>query len=332
MRQCAVSIGVALVLSSCGGGGGGGSPSAPVDAGPVQITAANYVLVAQESLGAAMSVTDAGLLLVGAQVSRDQVALDFARAQIPMLQAWMAGAPRLVTGAMQMSTVACDSGSMDVSVNDANGNSMLDAGDSFSMSAHGCMFAGATLSGGMAFTVNAFSGDLNTDVYDLNMQMTLTNLVATDATGSVTTNASMSASMSATGIHATRFSMTTSSYTTVSTRANVTYTRSLTDFTATQTTTPMPMQAGYTISEMANGTVSSSGLGNKSVVFATLAPFVRSNSQNFPSSGQATATGAGGSKIRLTAQSDGSNVLLELDADGNGIYEASQTKLWTELR
>ena len=330
MLRCAVSIGVALVLSSCGGGGGGGSPSGPVEPGPVQITAGNYVLVAQESVGAAMSVTDAALLLTGAQVSRDQVALDFARAQIPKLQAWMVSAPRLVTGAAQTVTVPCDGGSMDVTVNDANNNNRFDAGDSFSISAHACMFSGATLSGAMAFTVNAISGDLNTDVYNLNMSMTLTNMVASDATGSVTTNASMSASMSSTGPDATMFSIITSSYTTVSTRAGVTYTRSLTDFTASQTTTPT--QTGYTLSKLASGTLSSSGLGNKSVVFATLAPFVRSDSQNFPTSGQATATGAGGGKIRVTARNDGSTVLVELDADANGIYEASQTKSWAELR
>lgn len=329
MLRCAVSIGVALVLSSCGGGGGGGSPSGPVDAGPVQITAGNYGLVAQESVGAAMSVTDAGLLLTGVQVSRDQLALDFARAQVPKFQAWMTSAPRLVTGASQTVAVPCDSGNMDVTVDDGNNNSMFDRGDSFSVAAHACMFAGATLTGGMAFTVNEFSGDLNTDVYNLKMSMTLTNMVASDATGSVTTNASMSAIMASTGVHATTFSITTSSYTTVSTRAGVTYTRSLTDFTATQTTTPT--QTGYTISKLANGTLSSSGLSNRSVVFATLAPFVRSSSRNFPTSGQATATGGGGSKIRVTAQNDGSTVLVELDADGNGNYEASHTKLWTEL-
>jgi uncharacterized protein YaiE (UPF0345 family) len=296
----------------------------------VQITAGNYALVAQESVGAAMSVTDAALLLPGAQVSRDHVALDFARAQIPKLQAWMASAPRLVTGAAQTERVPCDSGSMDVTVNDANNNNRFDAGDSFSISAHACMFAGATLSGAMAFTVNAISGDLNTDVYNLNMSMTLTNMVANDATGSVTTNASMSASASSTGPDATTFSIITSSYTTVSTRAGVTYTRSLTDFTATQTTTPT--QTGYSVSKLANGTLSSSGLGNKSVVFATLAPFARSDRQNFPTSGQATGTGAGGGKIRVTAQNNGSTVLVELDADGNGIYEASQTKSWAELR
>jgi hypothetical protein len=165
-----------------------------------------------------------------------------------------------VTGASQTVAVPCDSGNMDVTVNDANSNSVFDAGDSFSVAAHACMFAGATLSGGMAFTVNAVSGDLNTDVYNLNMSMTLTNMVANDATGSVTTNASMSASMSSTGPHATTFSITTSSYTTVSTRAGVTYTRSLTDFTASQTTTPT--QTGYTLSKLASGTLSSSGLGN----------------------------------------------------------------------
>jgi hypothetical protein len=37
------------------------------------------------------------------------------------------------------------------------------------------------------------------------------------------------------------------------------------------------------------------------------------------------------SKARLTAQADGANVLIEVDADGDDIYETSYTRLWSKL-
>jgi hypothetical protein len=50
----------------------------------------------------------------------------------------------------------------------------------------------------------------------------------------------------------------------------------------------------------------------------------------YPNAGQVTATGLGGSKMRLTVQS-ATTVQIELDADGNGAYETSVTKPWSEL-
>ena len=331
MRNSAVFIGVALVLAGCGGGGGG-SPD-PVVPGPAQISAANYPLVAQESMSTALAVTDSALalnVLAGAQVSRDQLALDFARAQIPRLRAWFASAPRLVTGATTTTTVACDVGTMDITTNDVNNNNQPDAGDSFSLVAHNCGYAGASLNGSLAFTLNSVTGDLNTDVYSLAMAMTLTNMVVTDQTGSVTSNASMTASIASNGVNSSSFSISTSNYTMVSTRANVSYTRTLSNFSATQTTTPIAL-GSYRVAITANGTVTSTGMDGKSVEFATVTPFTSNAGQSFPTSGQPIATGASGSKIRMTALNDGTGVLVELDADGNGTYEASRTNRWVEL-
>ena len=331
MRNSAVCVGVALALAGCGGGGGG-SPD-PVVAGPVQVNAANYPLVAQESASTALAVTDSSLalnVLTGAQVSREHLALDFARAQIPRLTAWFASAQRLVTGATTTTTVACETGTMDVTINDVNNNQQPDAGDTFSLVAHNCGYTGASLNGSLAFTLNSVTGDPNTEVFSLAMAMTLTNLTVTDATGSVTSNASLTASIASTGFNSSNFAINSSSYTMAGTRANVSYTRTLSNFSAAQTITPLAF-GGYRSAVTANGTISSSGLDGKSVVFATLAPFISTSGQPLPTSGQATATGAGGSKIRLTAGQADNKVLIELDADGNGSYEASQLRSWAEL-
>ena len=56
-----------------------------------------------------------------------------------------------------------------------------------------------------------------------------------------------------------------------------------------------------------------------------------SGSQPYPSSGQAVVTGAGGSKVRVTANS-ATSVTVSLDANGDGTYETSVNKPWSELR
>lgn len=331
MRNSAVFVGAALVLAGCGGGGGGSpDPSVP---GPVAITAANYPLVAQESVSTALAVTDSALaldVLAGAQVSRAHLALDFARAQVHRLPAWFAAAPRLVVGATTTTTVECQTGTMDVTINDVNNNEQPDAGDSFLLVARNCGYTGSSLNGSLAFTLNSVTGNLDTDVYSIAMAMTLTNLTVTDATGSITSNASMTASIASTGFNSSNFTINTSNYSMASTRANVSYTRTLTNFSAAQTITPLEFSA-YRFAITANGTITSSGLDGKSVVFTTVTPFASTSAQPLPTSGQATATGAGGSKIRLTAGQADNKVLVELDADGNGSYEASHLKSWAEL-
>jgi hypothetical protein len=238
-------------------------------------------------------------------------------------------------------------------VNDVNNNQILDAGDAFTIVALNCAYSGASLNGTMGFVLNSYSGDIvNSDVYSLNMAMTLTNLAATDATGTVTANASMNAILVSTGFNNSVFTINTSNYAMTSVRAGVTYNRTLTGFTSTLTTTPTaPVPpGGFSESLTANGTISSSGLDNHSVVFATVTPFVqyRVNDPNnpdagmfsqYPISGSATITGASGSRIALTVQDNNlaqpasvdKEVLVELDADGNNTPETSKRMLWTDL-
>jgi hypothetical protein len=56
---------------------------------------------------------------------------------------------------------------------------------------------------------------------------------------------------------------------------------------------------------------------------------VQRDADLYPTSGQIVATGAVGS-LRTTALNT-TNVQIELDANGDGIYEASKVVLWTAL-
>ena len=50
----------------------------------------------------------------------------------------------------------------------------------------------------------------------------------------------------------------------------------------------------------------------------------------YPSSGVAVVAGSGGGSVRITALS-ATEVKFELDANGDGVFETSTTRKWTEV-
>jgi hypothetical protein len=169
MRFTRLSWAVLFFLASCGGGGGGDGGEVPggVTKTPLAIDADNYVAVATESVSAVSYVMDASEFFTGAQVSSQRVLLDFARAQALRLpQRFAAVAPR-PSGAVLTENVACSGGgTMDVTLNDVNGNEELDVGDSVTMVARNCVEFDSTVNGTMAMLVTKMSGDLEGDVFD----------------------------------------------------------------------------------------------------------------------------------------------------------------------
>jgi hypothetical protein len=78
-------------------------------------------------------------------------------------------------------------------------------------------------------------------------------------------------------------------------------------------------------------TLAMSSFGNQFVVLSTASPWLMRNSAAYPYSGQMLIAGQAGSKIRITAVSS-SNVKLELDATGDGVYEESKVVTWASLQ
>jgi len=328
MSKPCLSMFMCLGLAACGGGG---SSPPPTD-GPV-ITAENYVTVAQETLNSSRYLVGSTDIfsgaVVGVQASDSANLVRFAVAQLPRLNAWVRSAPQQVTGVTQSQSFACPAGgTMTVAVNDANNNNAPDAGDSFNLSMSGCAADGEVLNGVLAFSLNSVSGDLTTDIFSLGAAMTFTNLTATSATTSTTGNGSMTMQFTSHGLNDYLIALTLPSFSTTTTYGGSTATLTLTNFALAETVSPVG--AGFSSSDSVSGTIASSALGSKSVVIATASPFVISSTDLYPASGQYIATDSSNRKVRVSATSS-TSVLIESDADANGSYELSTSKLWSEL-
>jgi hypothetical protein len=330
MRNSASLLVLSSILVACGGGGSdapaASNPSpAPAPAAKATFSDANYIAVAQESLSSSNYLADAGTLAVGAEVNDADVLVRFAQAQAGKLPGRLAGTRALVTGATTSTTDACSGGGTLTTVeNDSNGNGLPDAGDSVSLTATNCIFQGSTLNGGLTLVVNAFTGNANAPPFAATMTLTFTNLTAKSAAASSTGNGTMVLSLNAPTSSSQTVSLKSTQFTSTATYGSTTYSRTLNDYTVA-----VDLNA-TTSKSTAVGTLSSSAFDSKAVTIATPVPFVRVFPQTRPSSGQATATGANGAVVRVTAISN-TQVKIELDADANGSFETTVTKLWSEL-
>ena len=327
MRISSITLALVTLLAACGGGSS--SVNNPQAAGALLITASNYQAVAQESMSSAYYLLQSTSLVTGAQVASDRVLLSFGLAQLPKFNQWFAAAPRLVTGATTTQTILCSGGgSMSVSATDVNGNQQVDAGDSVSMNLANCFEGGLSMNGSMAASFTAITGNLDSNVYSAAMTMSFTNLSAGTSAGSATGNGSISIALSSTAVNNSTVTLTVASFATSGNYGGVSSTRSLQDLTISDTRTPSGL--GFLSSTSIAGTLTSSALESRPFTLSTVAPLLRASSENYPSSGQLKAVGMNGSQVRFTAQSQ-TNVLIEVDADGNGVYEASVTKQWLDL-
>nr|WP_315201998.1 hypothetical protein [uncultured Albidiferax sp.] len=323
-------------LAACGGGGGDSAPTTggtPTPSTALKLTGSNYTVAAQEALSTANALQNASAfseVVTGVAVSGPGLPLAFARAQVPKLQDWFRTVPQHVTGAVQQYTEPCaGGGTLGVTVSDVNGNQSLDAGDSVNIAATSCNLNGNTVNGNLGMAVNSTSGNLRSNVYGLNLGMAFGNFSVSSTTGSDTLNGSMTLAVQSMGINNIVTTLSApNSMSMVGNYGGVASSQSLTGYSSSVTVSPTP--SGYSESTLYNGTLSSNSFNAQTVVLSTATPFVRTNLQNFPASGQVVLTGADGSRVRITAQNV-STVQIELDADGNGVYELSTTRAWSSL-
>jgi hypothetical protein len=257
------------------------------------------------------------------------VLLDFARAQALKLPRWFAAATPLPSGAEFTETVLCDGGgSMQITTNDVNGNEELDPGDSTSIVATNCVEFDSTMNGTMVMQVTKYTGDLEGDVFDLGMTMTLTDLSVAMAEGTTVGNGTMVMEMAMTGPHTGSLELTFDPLTMAGSYGGEAYSRTMWQFHIAETYALVNnMFHGETV---LSGTLGSSALASKAVVLSTLQPMVSVGEDEYPSSGQILATGASNSKMRMTAQ-NATTVLIELDANGDDTYESSVSRPWSDL-
>lgn len=335
MRFVLTLVASSVILAACGGGsdGGGSAPAATPPPAPVAtqatLTLANYVTASQETLSSSSFLTTTANLATGAQVSDPSVLVRFGQDQLAKLPRWFSDAPVQAVGAVQILTENCTGGgTLTISGNDANGNAKVDAGDSLSLTATNCAFEGALLNGKLALTINSVTGDVENFPYSLSVNLGFDKLTAKSSAASTVGNGSLVVTIDARATNNQSVSISTPSFALDTIYGATTYTKTLTNYLASESVSPAG--AGFTSSSSIKGTLNSSAFESKSITLETRTPFVRSSTQAYPASGQLIITGAAGGKVRITASS-ATLLLIELDANADGTYEASTTKLWSDM-
>jgi hypothetical protein len=330
MRFSKLSLAVLFFLAACGGGGGDGdtSPSGATKT-PLAISGSNYVAVATESVSAVSYVMDTSDIFTGATVSSDRLLLDFARAQALKMPGRFAAAAPMPSGTVINEVEACSGGGeLRIALNDVNNNQDLDPGESLTIVAAQCVEFDSKFNGTMAVQLVGMTGDPAGDVYSMNVTITLTDLSVTMPGGSESGNGSMAMAISMTAPNTGEMALTFDSLTTSGSLAGASYSRTMWDFKLRDTYAIVNNVARDSLT--VSGVLGSSELDSKAVTLSTLAPMVRLGLDEYPSSGQILATGAASSKMRLTAM-NAATVLIEVDADGNGSFETSVTRPWSDL-
>lgn len=326
MRFFLMLASATAILSACGGGGGSTpSGSSTPTAEPAALTQANYVGVAQEALSSSDYLTTATDFATGAQVSDPKVLIRFGQAQVPKLSHWFAGAPAQAVGVVTSRTESCAGGGyITISLNDLNGNNQEDVGDSASVTAVNCSVEGETLNGQLVVTLKRITGTRVSYPYAASIDLQFNNLVAQSASTRTVGNGHLLVSIEGRTANEGSLDLSTSDFSVASSYGGVAYSQSLSNYASSIVTMSSSTSAST------SGTLTSSAFESKSIAIKTLVPFVRVNSQTYPDSGKMLITGAAGSAVRITATS-ATTVLIELDADGNGSYEKSTSKLWSEM-
>ena len=348
---------VAIVLSSsilvaCGGGGGGSTTATPVGGGgggsttttPVASTggtspatptavlnSSNQTVAAQDAASTAFMPMLGAQTLTGAQTTDESVLFSIAREQMAKLPTYMADAKAnsALTGAVQSPTTACPSGgTLTVSVNDADNNGVLSAGDSMTLVSNSCVLSSGTVTGSLGFVIDNLSGTLGSSNYSAGITLTFGSFSVSSSLFSGSINGSLSLAATANGVNSLSETISTPSLTVAGTYGGVTRSRSLTNYSATASR--VPTANAYQTSYSINATLTSTGLSSQAISVATTTPFVRQSTDVYPSSGVMLLTDSSSAKLKLTALSN-TQVKEELDANGDGLYESNTTVNWTSL-
>jgi hypothetical protein len=329
-----VLISLLLSITACGGGGGSGSSAnSPTSVSSASLDASNQTVASQDVASMALGLFDTSSSVFGIDSPKESLLYTEAFSHLDKFPGYVtdSSANPIVAGAVESKNYNCPtSGSYTASVNDADNNSRASNGDTFSITYNSCVSGSVTLSGTLSFTITALSGTYGTAPYTLGVSMSFGNFSATSGAYSAALNGAFSVSGSKTGANAFTQTISASSLSASANYAGVTRSRSLSGFSATETRTA-DSTYGYITSYMMSGTLSSSGFsGTRSVSFTTPTTFQRRGGATYPYTGVMLITGASNSALKMTTVSN-TQVTIELDANGDSIFESNSTVNWNTL-
>ena len=317
-----------LLMTACGGGGGGSDDTTPTG---VSITTSNAVLIASkviDSVSLVQDISDSVDLVTG--VAIDSSGRDFTYSDLVL---WLLAQNRQTAGLSGTETVtgvvipettyACETGTYTVS-GDVSNPDVPTVGDTLTYTFYDCAISGIVFNGGMTFTITELSGSPSVSPYTLGVDIIMDNLSISSGGLSETSDGDM-------GILLTEDESGNEILTLSGNSFSATAGTQYETLTSYRYELSRDADGGYSIA--LNGTYGSDAIGG-SVAFDTVTPFTGDTNvgDGNPTAGVLhIAAISNSSQERLTAQPDGSTVLIEVDANGDGIYEEVITTSWAAL-
>lgn len=325
-------------LVACGGGGGGGSTANNNDtpATALGISTSNRDAVAQQTVPAMFGSGLAASSSVVVGVGADSGGIDAWKTIVTDLAN---SAPSLfaqsgmntAVGVAGSTTSACSSGGFrTATLVNSDSNTALSSGDAMTLSLSNCNDGKAVGNGTVTITFNTVIG---TTVGAANSKFVMTYEFTNYTRQTSTMTTAISGSITYTNDATSAVTVPTQRIESPTFGVRVTYNNATASVGLRDYSYVLEDHTTYW-SEALNGTVVGSGFGDSVphfVSFATVTPFLTTKGVTYSYAGQAIITGANNSKLRFTALS-ATQVRLEVDADGDGIYEGGPyTSNWTSI-
>ncbi len=318
-----------LALTACGGGGGDdAAPNSGGSGAQASVNADNYVAVGV-SAWTMMSETAGGTrTATGADVENRKAALSaFTQSQVQRALEAQASNPEQATGAVSSVSVKCaQGGSATYTYNLVGTQGTLAAGDAFKYSYSNCVENGYTWNGSIDMQVERAAGVISSAAYDLQYKVAYHNLTAKAPHSSFAYDGNLTLAIKSVAAHNVASQFVTKGLSTTVSYAGSTYTSSISDYDLR--VAEAPSGNSYTDAMSLNATYTLSSLGSQTITVTTPVTWVSLGGAN-PSAGQMVIASSTGAKVRMTARA--SDVLFELDANGDGVYETRQTVSWNDL-
>lgn len=320
-RMCLPTIAASslLLLAACGGGGGGDSAPPPV---AQEITTTNM----QPTAAMVVNTVDASSALAGIA---DSFAGVSSSNRVP-LAASIAGQAPPTAAQMYDTTQACTGGgSIAVSLNDADNNMMMSGGDTARLSFSACSESGTVMTGMYSLTVNSASGSFAAGTGQIGLSVAISNLVGIQGSERSTMNGNATLSIVQSSTTDSVASMSLSNMV-VGTAGGTSGSGSVTIPSATLSATRVGMTTSLTFSEQL-AVQHSAYTGSISVV-AEQPVYYANRTDAYPSSGRIrTSTSTGKSTLWLTYLG-GDAATLDLDSNGDGTIETTQSVKLSDLQ
>lgn len=314
---------VAFGVAACGGGGSSSpvTPDSP-DQNVLGLSASNYQAVGQASMSSAFYLGNASGLVSGSASGRVGGAGALRHAQV-------AGRPQALAVVGPIAVPCDQGGSLSVTFSDLNNNGEFEVGDSLSLDAAACKLDGAVTQGRVDLSLQSLTGVYGSRSFSAGLTLKLTAFGVSQGSNSLLGDGSLTASFSQTVAGTSEFGLTVPRLSLTGRVAGQSFSTTLTDvqLSLKEDTVNGSARTRFTY----GGTLLSSVFDNKQVQVSTPQELVIQGTDDYPSSGVLLVRGKGNSTLRITAV-NAVQARLELDAEGDGVFETSVLKNWADLR